>query len=323
MKVIEVAEFGGPEVLAPVEVPDPVPGPGEVVVDVAAADVLFVDTQVRQGVFDFGVQPPYVPGDGFAGTVSAVGDEVDADWVGRRVAAYTGGFLGTGGYRERGVVTADALVAVPDDVPSTVAAALLHDAVTALTVTDAAQIRPGEWVLVTAAAGGMGVLLLQLAASAGGRVVGAARGAEKTALIRKYGAEAVDYSEPGWDERANALTGGAGFPVVLDGAGGAVGEAAFRITADGGRFSAHGSPSGGFAALDADAAAARGIHLRGIADVQLPPERMRNLLARALDEAAAGRLKPAIGATFPLEKAVDAHAALAARAVPGKALLIT
>ncbi|SHN47272.1 zinc-binding dehydrogenase [Cryptosporangium aurantiacum] len=322
MWVIQVAEFGGPEVLTPVEVPDPVPGPGEAVVDVAAADVLFVDTQVRLGAFDFGVQLPYVPGDGYSGTVSAVGDGVDPGWVGRRVAAYTGGFLGTGGYRERGLARADELVPVPDGVSSEVAAALLHDAITGLTLTDALDVRPGEWVLITAAAGGMGVLLLQLAAAAGGRVVGAARGEEKLALVRQNGAEPVDYSSPEWADAARALTGGAGFAAVLDGAGGAVGETAFTLTADGGRFSGHGAASGVFAGVDPGVAAARGVSVCGIAEVQLTQERMRVQLARALAEAAAGRLVPAIGATFPLEKASDAHEALAARAVPGKALLL-
>src|SRR2546421_820098 len=104
MRVIEATEFGGPEVLVPVDAPDPVAGPGQVVVDVAVADTLFVDTQIRRGWGreHFTVQPPYVPGNGVAGVVSSVGDGADPDWIGRRVVAHTGERGGHGGDAPRG-----------------------------------------------------------------------------------------------------------------------------------------------------------------------------------------------------------------------------
>jgi NADPH:quinone reductase len=325
MRVIQVERFGGPEVLVAADVPDPVAGPGQAVVKVSAADVGFVETQIRAGGFGdhFKVTLPYVPGHGVAGQVISVGEGVDDGWLGRRVAGYTGDQGGRGGYAERAVLAAGELVPVPDGLELREAAALLHDGVTALRVTEVTGVRTGEWVLVTAAAGGMGLLLVQLAHEAGARVIGAARGDRKLDLVQEQGADVVvDYSEPGWTSRVREATGGAGADVVFDGAGGEIGRAAFEVTADGGRFSAHGAPSGGFAVPDPEEREKRGVTVRGIADLQLAPDEMRRVLARALAEGAAGRMRPVVGQTFPLERAADAHAAIEARVVVGRTLLL-
>jgi NADPH:quinone reductase len=316
MRAIQVERFGGPEVLVAADLPDPVAGPGQVVVGVSAADVGFVETQIRAGGFGehFAVTPPYVPGHGVAGQVISVGEGVDAERLGRRVAGYTGDKGGRGGYAERAVVRAGELVTVPDGLGLREAAALLHDGVTALRVIEVTGVRAGEHLLVTAAGGGMGILLVQLAHAAGAHVIGAARGRRKLDLVREQGADVVvDYSEPG----------GAGADVVFDGAGGEIGRAAFEVTAHGGRFSAHGAPSGGFAVPDPDERERRGVTVRGIEHLQLAPDDMRRMLARALSEAAAGRMRPVIGQTFPLERAADAHRAIEARAVVGRTLLLT
>jgi hypothetical protein len=133
----------------------------------------------------------------------------------------------------------------------------------------------------------------------------------------------VDYSEPDWRERVREATGGTGPDLVFDGAGGELGRAAFEITARGGRFSAHGGPSGGFTEIDPHEAERRRVTVRGIEQVQYSPAELHRMTERALSEAAAGRIKPAIGRTFPLEKAADAHAAIEAREVVGKTLLLT
>ncbi|MDN3355960.1 zinc-binding dehydrogenase [Actinomadura sp. DC4] len=312
MRAVRVERFGGPEVLTVAEVPHPVAGPGQAVVAVAAADVLFVEAQVRAGAGGeyFPVRPPYVPGHGVAGRVIAVGSGVDDGWIGRRVA---GQLRDDGGYAERVAVAAEDLVPVPDGLDLREAAALLHDGVTALGLAESTGVREGERVLVTAAAGGLGILLVQLAHAAGATVVGAARGERKLDLIRTHGAlVAVDYSEPGW-------TVPGGVDVVFDGAGGEIGRAAFDLTVSGGRFSAHGTPAGGFAL---PAGERRGVTVRGIEQVRFAPHEARRLLARALSEAAAGRLRPVIGQTFPLERAAEAHAAIEGRAVVGKTLLL-
>jgi NADPH2:quinone reductase len=300
MRVIEVGRFGGPEVLVPVDVDDPVAGPGQVVVDVAAAEVLFLDTVVRRGAGGpyFPVRPPYVPGTGVAGVTSD----------GRRVLAETDG----GGYASR--VVATPTIDVPPGVDLRDAVALLHDGRTAYGLLETTPVRAGETVLVTAAGGGLGLLLVQLAVAAGARVIAAARGAAKLTAASVAGAAAVvDYTSPGWTDAVGPVD------VVFDGAGGEYGRAAFEILAPGGRFSAHGAP-GGFVAPDPAVVAARGVTVHGISQVQFGPEAIRRLVGLAL--ANADRIRPVIGATFPLDKAADAHAAVENRAVIGKTLLI-
>ncbi|MGW2817987.1 zinc-binding dehydrogenase [Streptomyces sp. NPDC001415] len=323
MRVAQVREFGGPEVLGTVEAPDPVAGPGEVLVAVDHIDTLFVQTQIRAGSFGefFDVKPPYVPGGGASGTVTATGPGVDPAWVGRRVAAAGQ----ADSYAELMAVPAARLSPVPGGVGLREAAALVHDGVTALALLENTALKPGETVLITGASGGMGTLLVQLAHGLGAKVVGVARGPEKTALVRELGAdEAVDASDSGWGRRARVALGEGGADLVLDGVGGRLGLAAFPLTADGGRFSAHGAPSGtGFAAVDPDEARRRGITLLGIGDVQLTPERRTALLDRVLAEAAAGRLRSVIGEVFPLERAADAHTAIEGRTLVGKVLLST
>jgi NADPH:quinone reductase len=324
MLVIEVREFGGPEVLVARRVPDPAPGAGQVVVRASVADVLFVDTLIRSGlgVDFFPIRPPYVPGNGVAGQVTATGRGVDPSWAGRAVVARTGENGGWGGYAEQALVAARDLIPVPEALGVPEAAALLHDGATAEGLLERAAVRSAESVLVTAAAGGMGVLLVQLASAAGARVIGAARGARKLAVAGAAGAElALDYSEPGWAKQVHEFTGGRGADVVFDGAGGRLGGAAFQVTAAGGRFSAHGVSAGGFAAFDPEEAARRGITVHGIPRYQSADH--RRLAARALADAAAGRIAPVIGQTFALERAADAHAALETRAAIAKTLLLT
>ena len=330
-RVIEVREFGGPEVLRLADVPGPEAGPGEAVVGAAAADVLHIDTVIRAGRATqwFGVRPPYVPGTGVAGTVLAVGTGVEAGLLGQRVVAQTSGGKGTGGYAERVVAPAGRLVLVPDGVSVAEAVAVMSDGATALGLMAGTGVRPGEWVLILGAAGGMGLLLIQLARAAGGRVVAALRvtGApaaeQKAAQVRAAGAEAVaDYADPGWTARVAAVTGGTGPAVVFDGVGGSLGSAAFTITAPGGRFSAHGAASGGFAPVDRDDAARRGITAQGIEQVQFPPEVHEKLTGQALAEVAAGRLRPFVGQRYPLERAADAHRGLETRTAAGKTVLI-
>ena len=165
---------------------------------------------------------------------------------------------------------------------------------------------------------------MQLVRAAGGRVIAAARGRRKLGIVRTLGADVVvDYSEPGWPKRVRDATGGTGPDVVFDGAGGELGRAAFEITARGGRFSADGGPSGGFTMIDPYEAEHRRVTVRGIEQVQFSPAELHRMTERALAEAAAGRIKPVIGRTFPLEQAADAHAAIEAREVIGKTLLVT
>lgn len=321
VRAIEVREFGGPEVLVPAEVPEPAAGAGQVVVGLEMADVIYLDTLLRGGWGReiFPVRPPYVPGGGGAGTVLAVGEGVDAAWVGRRVVAPA-----SAGYAEQVVAEVAQIAAVPGALGPAEAAALLHDGTTAVRLARAGQARAGETVLVAAAAGGAGSLVLQLARDAGARVIAAARGERKLALARELGAEhTVDYSEDGWQDRVREAAGGDGVDLAFDGAGGELGRAAFRTVARGGRFVTYGTSDGGLAEIDPSAAEERGVRVTNLLAGGPPAASVAQAaLVEALDLAAAGRIRPVIGATYPLARAEDAHASLARRTTVGKSLLV-
>ncbi len=327
MRTVQAEAFGGPEALTVTEAPDPVAGPGEVVVRVEAADVMFLDTLLRSGAGRdyFPVAPPFVPGGAVAGVVESVGAGVGAEWIGRRVGTPTaasgiGGGTPTGGYAERALAKADTLAVVPDGLSLTQAVALVHDGRTALAVADRAAIQPGEWVLITAAAGGLGTLLIQLARTAGARVIAAARGAAKLELAQRLGAqEVVDYSEDGWVEKVRELTGGV--QVVLDGAGGETGGIALGAVTPGARFIGYGNAAGGFAAVDTEAAAAQGVTVVTLFELTADGVDWNALHDRAQAEAAAGRLEVVIGQSFPLEDAAAAHAAIESRTAAGRTIL--
>jgi NADPH2:quinone reductase len=308
--------FGPPSVLVVENVADPVPGPGHVSIDVQFAGITFVETQIRAGKPPNPAMLPTLPtilGNGVGGTVVDTGEGADTTWLGKRVIS---SLSGTGGYAERAVADAAGLIEIPAQLSTQAAAALLADGRTAMLVATAAQVQAGETVLVEAAAGGVGSLLVQLARSAGARVIAAAGGERKLAIARELGADVtVDYSDPSWTGR---LAGGV--DVVIDGVGGEIGRAAFGVLRQGGRFCALGMASGAFAPVDESQAEARGITLIG--GMRPSVDEQRGLVHAALDEAVASRLRPLIGQTFELERAAEAHAAIEQRATVGKTLLV-
>ncbi|QYG95123.1 zinc-binding dehydrogenase [Iamia sp. SCSIO 61187] len=311
MIAVWMDEVGGPEVLVARETPDPVPGPGEVLVDVAVASITFVETQVRGGRGPFPAAPPVIPGNGVGGVVRSVGPAGDPGLVGRRVVTTTGG---SGGYASLVAVPADGLVAVPDGLGLDVATALLADGRTATLLARTVAARPGARVLVLAAAGGVGTLLVQMVGAAGAIVVGSAGGPDKLDVVRSLGAaEVVDHRVPGWAEAVEPVA------VVLDGVGGPVGREAFERVAPGGRVLRYGMASGSFTEIGPEEAAARAVTL--LETGRPTPAEMGALTASALAEAAAGRLRPVIGQRFPLARAADAHRAMESRRTIGKTLL--
>lgn len=323
MRAIVQEEFGPPEVLRAADVPEPVPGEGQVLIEVTVAAVVYIDVQLRSGRTPHPAMVPALPrtpGNGVAGRVLSVGTGVDADLIGRGVVATTGG---SGGYAEKVLAAATDLVPIPEALDDRTAAALLADGRTALGLHRATAPQQGEWVLVEAAAGGLGSLLVQLARTAGARVIGAAGSAEKLRLIEELGAEAVvDYTDPDWPDQVRRTTGGTGPDVVYDGVGGAIGRAAFGLVRDGGRFCVHGAASGEDTSPPEDEVAARGLRIVGLDEVGSSPEEFRWLIEQALDEGAAGRLRPTIGQVFTLDRAADAHAAIEDRRAVGKTLLV-
>lgn len=317
MRAVWLREFGAPEVLCLGEAPDPVAGPGQVVVDVEFVNITFVETQFRaSGGGPFAATLPMVPGNGVGGVVASVGAEVAPELVGARVITSTGG---SGGYAERVAVDANAVFRVPAEVAMDTAVALLADGRTATMMTRAAAIRPGERVLVEAAAGGVGSLIVQLAKAAGARVVAAVGGQRKAEVALALGAEvAVDYTDDGWAKRVRDAVGAV--DVVFDGVGGTIARTAFELLDRGGRMVSFGLASGSWAEIGEDEATTRGVTL--VRPTATPAE-LRAYTESALTEAAEGRLRPIIGQRFPLDQAAAAHEAIQSRATVGKTLLET
>lgn len=315
MRAVVMERFGGPEVLRVRQVEDPVPAAGQVLVEVGYAVVTFVETQVRAGGGPPMMQRPSLPrtpGNGVGGRIRAAGPDVDADLVGTAVVASTGG---AGGYAELALAGARDAVPVPDGLTVRDAVGLLTSGRTAVMLHRQAQVRPGEWVLVEAAAGGLGSLLVQLATASGAKVIGAARGTDKAALVTSLGAVAcVDYSRPGWERDVVELTGGTGVDLVFDGVGGEIGAQGMAAVRPGGRASVFGMASGSFTEPgDQVTVIPRG--------APPSPPQLRALVEEALALGTAGRLRPVVGQTYPLAEAAQAHRAIEARATTGQTLL--
>ncbi|MEY9871052.1 NADPH2:quinone reductase [Streptacidiphilus sp. MAP12-33] len=319
-----VREFGGPQVLRPEQVEAPEAGPGEVLVRVAAAGVQFVETQIRSGAMaGTPLAPdtlPWTPGREVAGEVVAVGTGVDRALLGRLVAGQT---PRGGGYAEVAVLDAASAHLVPDGLAAAEAVSLLGTGRTALALSELAPMGAGDVVLVESAAGAVGALLLQLARAAGAaRVIGLARGDSKLALAREFGAHsAVDYGRPGW----SAALRDAGVTVVFDGVGGTVGREAFDLLGPGGRFVTFGFASGSGTRLDEGEAAEQGVEVLSYWGPPVGPRGPQVQLRQtrdALAAAAAGRLRPFVGATFPLAAADAAHRAIERRETVGKTVLL-
>ncbi|MEV0062248.1 zinc-binding dehydrogenase [Nocardia sp. NPDC050718] len=322
MRAIMAAEFGGPDVLELVEVDPPEPGPGQVVVEVAAIGVTWMDTRIRagNGPTVFPVVPPFVPGSAVAGTVTALGADVAHHWLGTRLVTRAAGGYG-GAYADAVLADADPNSAfpIPAALNSVAAVALIDDGATALALVERAVVAPGDHVLVAPGLGGLGHLASQLARSAGAHVIAAVAGQSKLTRARSLADDAVDYSQANWADQVRAITADRGLDVVFDGIGGSIGTAAAELLVDGGRFSGYGMASGSEAVL-----AQRDRQRLRVSDMrQLPefwPESARRV-REVLTSAASGLLGPIIGRTYPLAEAAVAHADIDARRFIGKLVL--
>jgi NADPH2:quinone reductase len=324
MYAIVQHEFGPAEKLRYDAVPDPVPGLGQVGIVVAAAGVHLLDTMIRRGV-DGGPFPlpelPMTPGREVAGHVDRVGPGVDAAWIGRRVVAHLG--MASGGYAERAVAAVDALHEIPDGLGPEAAVAMIGTGRTAVGILDSAELVPDDVVLVTAAAGGLGTLLVQAASNVGADVVGLAGGPDKVERVRRLGATAIDYRAPGWPDDVRTARGEHPPTVLLDGVGGETARAAFDLLGPAGRVVLYGAASGTPLALTTADLARRALRVTWALGPRMlqRPGGIRALEERSLAEAAAGRLLPLVD-RIPLADAAAAHRALEDRATVGKVVLI-
>lgn len=343
MDAIRLHAFGPPENLVLDQVPDPVPGPGQVLVAVRAHGVHLLDTTLRRGEAAGGPLPlpalPTIPGREVAGVVAAVGPGVDAAWRGRRVAAHLGATPDGGGYARLAVVPVEALHRVPDHVTAPDAIAMIGTGRTAVGILDLAELDATDTVLVTAAAGGLGTLLVQSALTAGSRVVALAGGPEKVALVRSLAGEAradrlvvIDYRADGWLDEARAAVvrhAPAGATVLLDGVGGDAGTDASSLVAPEGRLVLFGWSSGapnragdvGHDAGKSGAAAATHDVRWAVGPRARPWGDLFDLQERALALAADGTWH-VVTHQVPLAEAARAHRELEARATTGKVVLV-
>ncbi|MBX6385766.1 MAG: zinc-binding dehydrogenase [Microbispora sp.] len=324
MRAIRQYAFGGPEELRLEEVPDPHPGGGQVRVRVESAGVHLLDTVIRRGEAAPRAMPelPATPGREVAGVVDEVGDGVDERLLGRRVVADLG--PAGGGYAELALARAESLHVLPEALDADRAVAMVGTGRTTMAILELAAPAADDVVIVTAAAGGIGTLLVQAARTAGATVVGVAGGPRKAALVRELGAaEAVDYSRPGWPDAVRAALGGRPITLALDGVGGVIGRAVVELLGVGGRLVMYGTSSGTPTELSAGDLYERGITASAAvgARIMRRPGGLRPLESRALAAAAEGRLTPVIGQRFDLAEAAAAHESIESRATVGKTVL--
>ncbi|MFV2173409.1 quinone oxidoreductase [Actinomadura sp. LOL_016] len=319
MRAIVVSENGGPDVLEPAERPDPEPGPGEVLIDVAAAGVNFIDIYFRTGAYP---QPlPYTPGMEAAGTVAAVGSGVDGVAVGDRVAWANV----QGAYAERAVVPVEKVVPVPDGVDLPDAAAVLLQGMTAHYLTRSTHpVREGDTVLVHAAAGGMGLLLTQVATMLGARVIGTASTPEKAELARGAGADAV-LGYDGFADRVRELTGGEGVVAVYDGVGAPTFDGSLASLRRRGVLALYGAAGGPVPPFDPQRLNAAGslfLTRPSLAHHVATREELLERSGEVYRWVADGRVKVHVGHRYDLAEARTAHADLEGRRTTGKLLLV-
>ena len=323
MRVIEVAGRGGPEVLNLAERPAPQPGPGQVVTEVTAAGVNYMDIYQREGVGGYRPDLPFVTGGEGAGTVIAVGAGVTSPAVGDRVA-----WVGPGSYAEQVVLPADRVVPVPDGISDELAAASILQGMTAhYLVTSTYPVQDGDVAVVHAAAGGVGLLLTQMVKLRGGIVIATCSGGadgEKARLAKDAGADHVT----GYDQfRAvtGEVTDGTGAHVVYDGVGQATFDDSLAALRRRGMLVVYGAASGQVPPLDIQRLNSGGslfLTRPTLAHYTADPEELRWRARDVFDWIASGELDVRIGGRYPLAEAARAQQDLAARRTSGKLLLI-
>jgi NADPH2:quinone reductase len=322
MKAIMCREFGPPESLTCDEVPDPVPAAGQVVIDVRACAVNFPDVLIIQNQYQFKPPLPFSPGAEVAGVVSGLGEGVTSVKVGDAVLANPG----WGGLAEKVLAPAQACIPIPDGMDFQPASAFLYAYGTAQhALKDRGDVQPGESLLVLGAAGGVGLAAVELGAQMGATVIAAASSEEKLALCREYGAAmTINYEEEDLKQRVRDLTGGVGADVVYDAVGGRFSEPALRSTAWEGRFLVVGFAAGEIPKIPLNLTLLKGCQIVGVfwgAFVGREPERHRRNVNELLEQWRAGKLRPHVSSTYPLERGSEAIRELADRKAKGKVVV--
>jgi NADPH:quinone reductase len=320
MRAIRFHELGGPEVLRYEEVERPQAGPGEVLVRVHACGINFADTLLKRGLYLVQPQMPMTPGAEAAGEVEEVGEGVDRGLVGRRVA-----FLGQACYAEYTTVPARQLIPLPDSVSYEEGAAFPLQALTAyhmLYTVD--HIAPGKTVLVHAAAGGVGLLAVQMVKQAGGVAYGTTSSEEKARLVREMGAdEVILYNKTDFAEEVNRLTQGRGVDIVLDSVGKATFEGSLKSLAPFGHLISYGAASGRPDPMDVRRLYEKSLKVSAfwLVTAMRSPEVATKGVREVVEWVASKKLKLTIGLRLPLSEASEAHRKMESRETVGKIIL--
>ncbi|MEK6530596.1 MAG: quinone oxidoreductase [candidate division NC10 bacterium] len=321
MKAIRVKTLGGPEVLTLEDIPDPKPGPGEAVVKLEAAGLNYIDVYYRTGLYR--AQLPITLGVEGGGVVTEVGPNVTEVKVGDRVA-YSGVL---GAYAQFAAVPAARLVKLPEGLDGKAGAAAMLQGMTAHYLSHATYpLKPGDWCLVHAAAGGVGLLLCQMAKMRGARVIGTVSTEAKAKLAREAGAdEVILYTTQDFEAEVKRITGGAGVPVVYDSVGKTTFDKSLNCLAPRGVMALYGQSSGPVPPLDPAILNQKGSLFLTRPSLVHHTATREELLRRSGDVLGwikAGKLKLRIDLTLPLAQAADAHRQLEGRHTTGKVLLI-
>jgi putative PIG3 family NAD(P)H quinone oxidoreductase len=323
MRAVVIEKTGGPEVLQVRDVPDPLPGPGEVLIDIAATAINFADLLQRSGYYPAPAGVPPWPGLECSGTIAKVGEGVD-DWApGDQVCALLSG----GGYAERVVVPAGQMLPVPRGVDLVDAAALPEVTATIWSnVFMAAGLRPGEVFLVHGGSGGIGTMAIQLAVQVGARVAVTAGTAEKLRFCRELGAEiAVNYREEDFVSAVREATGGQGADVILDNMGASYLSRNIDALAMSGRLIVIGMQSGTRAELDLGRLMSRRAAIIATALRARPPQEKAVIVAAVREHVwpliESGAVRPVIHTRLPLERAAEGHQLMTESSHMGKIVL--
>ena len=321
MKAIQVPKTGGVEVLTFTDVPDPKPKPNEVVVKIAASGVNYIDVYFREGRYP--VTPPFILGQEASGTVSEVGSDVKDFKPGERVA-YTGI---TGAYAEYEAIPSDRLVRVPSGISDQQAAAAMLQGMTAHYLTRSTYpLKAGDIALVHAAAGGVGLILVQMAKALGARVIGTVSTEEKAKLAREAGADDVIlYTKQDFEAETKRLTGGAGVNVVYDGVGKTTFDQDLNVLRPRGYLALFGASSGPVPPFDLGKLSQKGslfVTRPTLVHHIANHDELEQRASEVLGMIASGKLKLRIEHLYPLKDAQQAHRDLEGRRTTGKLLLV-
>ena len=315
MKAIRIHEFGGADNLRLDEIEKPTAGADEVLIKTAAAGINFADTMLRQNKYLFTPELPFTLGFEIAGTIEATGENVKNLRVGQRVLATIRG----GGYAEYAVADYRTVVPIPDNLDFGKATALLVQGLTALGLL--ADLKSGQTILIHAAAGGVGTLLVQLAKFKGAKVLGTASSAEKLEKVVGLGADVgINYTETDWTEQVLQATDGKGADVIIEMVGGEIGRANFKCLATGGTMHIYGAASGEDFQISALSLLGKMQTVKGYNLNLETRENMAAFTKELMTHVSENRLQIEV-TEFPLEKAKEAHEAIENRQTTGKVVL--